>query len=1672
MPLRKPGETTRGDAINFSNIRNLRFRWDKPPKYIRGGGYQSFRLETVFYDTPVSEEMPYIRYYPVSNATAPISKIHVDGPLGIPTMEDPQILVKWSQERPLLPEQEFISAKVLIRPGSGSVNPLYGTLNIFQDGSAMFSIQPNTDAKSLSKQADLYNLVPTLNSVMRSIPGIQPKLGMKLPPIKIYTPKTVKLADAYIVLSLWLDKEDKDAITAKSLGRTLPFFRSFFQITSSPIKEQSPIAFLRYKCVNNFQTPSRDFQFLMRVLDLQKIQGQTSIPTLVKIYKEEFDVSDEVANRRVSSFILNKDKYSIVNPETLEYTQADNPGIDIAIFGRHPFYTFHIYRVESHSTLQRIKTLLSLLISVSADNFKEEHVHSAEVLEEEADANAEEADANAEAEEAEEAVANAEADANAPEEAEAVGVQEELKSMAVKSAVEDELGLQEEGVGDAAEFDDGLGDFDGFGEEESSSSLAASSAEKALRNSRLGKPPTAAVPAPIAAPPPRPGTKPAKGKTPIQALVDAAGGGEEGEGEAEAEAEAEEDTGKAAKEDDDEITDEAQIKQQAAKVYFRKRLQFYDKTLFSYSKTHPSLKKYPSMCAANALKQPTVMTEDEYERMKDIYSKEIAEGIVLFIEYPLKKGTSMPTALNPGGKTTEVISVLRYGSNLLPGQANIFICSEYWCTYDEIVLLKEEFENKGLDRKGKPKDKNMCPFCRKGPITNKSAVLEGESVISRSVKGKKHLHVNFLKKTPHPQGLYLPGCFISNHYIDIEHPAYLPLKSQAQKLVKGGPVVASEKKDEVPEVKVKAVNYKVALQSIFSDSMSERPYIVGAEKLPLEFTKNGPQIGVIPKGADKYFTQNSLGTATIPGLVVQDHTVWKLMTDNTTKKTHATGFFRVAAENSKRNQPESFFSAIAPYFGENSAVGMKRKITDLMTPSLFLSLNYGNLLFDFYDPTKTPTVEEDSDKNKKRTLYEDKELKGFAAKLQIDFVSATPKDLIQRAWKGYTTFMDILMNDNTYTKEYRQFAQLLSLPGLLTWEDFSQEKRIRHNGILFIVLEVAQDNSVEVRCPPYGVTSHHANCDVAFILHYASGIWEPLFHVTGYPSSDITMVFSHDTRGSWPPIVKQRVMEFEKMCHSSGLGIYTDSPLIKAQTLLTLGKAMEINTDVHGIMRDIYNHVSFIIYTVEEKLVLVPVIDDGSVHHHHKLEVEWRNLSLKLAKEDVVRKFYAEKITPMLDQGNAKQIEAYKTGRLLRLGKGDEDKVIRNYVYALMLGNNLHVPVKKSDAVPEELEEGSETMWSIDRKIAFGKLEADDVKTVDYKDFEEIYQHLRFSFSNWYALTEEPKFKKEINDILFKDGFPNIDLPLYEKRQRLFIRLEPVIKAWLNPSAHTPDRNPSLKRIDCRVIVEKEGCKGRCVWKEGAKEPCLLHTPENVSVGTREVSAVDLLIKKLIEELIRFPVKCKELLQQRVSQYVKLTSAFRSGNQYIVPEDLPAWSEILRMEWRKKKESRYYEEYAAIQPQEYEPEHVVPAFSTSSNPELKTLVGDNFFFIEEAGGSIGRIIKKHNLDEDYLESIGQNIDTPIADEETAMRIAKKLRLSIYQVLYESDNPVPGEPLIVRLQRHAKDKAAPFLFLVKLPDDRVGTISMSMDALDPIPLLNMNAKIRMNIIKKKFTPLGV
>ena len=91
---------------------------------------------------------------------------------------------------------------------------------------------------------------------------------------------------------------------------------------------------------------------------------------------------------------------------------------------------------------------------------------------------------------------------------------------------------------------------------------------------------------------------------------------------------------------------------------------------------------------------------------------------------------------------------------------------------------------------------------------------------------------------------------------------------------------------------------------------------------------------------------------------------------------------------------------MAPYFGENSAAALKTRILSIVQPNLFLALNYGNFLFDFYNPT-TPSPN-------------DKIIRDFAQKrFLIGNPLGVTKEAVIRAWKGYAAFEAFIKDTNT-----------------------------------------------------------------------------------------------------------------------------------------------------------------------------------------------------------------------------------------------------------------------------------------------------------------------------------------------------------------------------------------------------------------------------------------------------------------------------------------------------------------------------------------------------------------------------------------------------------------------------------------------------------------------------------
>jgi len=142
---------------------------------------------------------------------------------------------------------------------------------------------------------------------------------------------------------------------------------------------------------------------------------------------------------------------------------------------------------------------------------------------------------------------------------------------------------------------------------------------------------------------------------------------------------------------------------------------------------------------------------------------------------------------------------------------------------------------------------------------------------------------------------------------------------------------------------------------------------------------------------------------------------------------------------------------------------------------------------------------------------------------------------------------------------------------------------------------------------------------------------------------------------------------------------------------------------------------------------------------------------------------------------------------------------------------------------------------------------------------------------------------------------------------------------WVEATEKGPDIFGTLLRVDCRNMKRDE-CTGACYWKELKKGRgvCKIHAPQ-IKTDDEKKEDIDvplLFLYKLIEELIRFPPRRDQLLQEdnrHVSKLVAIKTALRLGNTYIIPENSIEWSDLLRMECKRKtsEKAKFFEEMSA-----------------------------------------------------------------------------------------------------------------------------------------------------------------
>jgi len=1445
------GILTGGDTIQFISIKSISSMvlTIKKPERIPG-------VESIFYTVPVSTQIPYMRLLPVEGNA--ISKVHMLG--DIPDVETPELLRQWSQERNPTPERDFVLAKISVNKGT---NPLYSTMRLYDDGTADITLEPRRGIASLNVEIELENLAGALVSAVSSFS---------------YFTKPPQLTNGVFNFNINLKDIVKTKINANDIRNKLPIFSPIFQEIRG---EENAEITLRYKLLTNFFREDGVEAFITMIRNRKLVKGETYLADLPELVAEEFQISRDKAREYVEKKLQSASDIVMTNPETREYALNNNSGIDIAIYtNEHPNYKFKIYNLNSYTNTQRIITFISLLMSRPVEEFNvpKEHVvefKSAEkVIEEEEEEEEEEEQAPNVFEDADEAI---EAEADKLESADVNSEQDDIPDYLLNFAG-DEMTLAEEHA-----LEENARASMKEGEAQLEPAVAAS--EPVEQKKFIIQKPAVA---------------------PVASLQQ---------------------TGR---------------REGGLETYFSDRLKEADRRLFEFQQTDGSAKtKYVVQCASNLMRQPAVMNEAQFKRMEDEYKKELDAHDITFFKFPLDKDKSK-APYNPDPKK-EYYTIMRYGSS--PRVQNYYICCKYFCIRDVIMVREKDFIGTNLRHPIKQADgtmrttklPNTCPFCEGKRVENKRFPGTNEVVIERkpNTGAGRHLYIRFLKKTNHPEGLYLPCCFLEDQPIRIgQHPAYQDTTSIVQSAI-AAPEITEEDSDadgeepvisdEITMLETITVSYETTILTARTAS------IVGAEKLPLDpatkkirkvlrFDKTKgrrvdleeeggkrlapeitpPQIGILPAQINEYFSQ-------VPtDIVSRTFNPQKLIPGSR-------GFLRVGVQNSTRYRNDSFLAAVAIYFYKMDTVDeIKEMLVDVIQPRVFLAMNYGNFALEMYDPMWIPqTIVE----NPKRLAPTREQIKNWAYDfLRIKRLTSKNEDLVRRAYLAYDKFRWWLASPTT-KKEYRHFAHFFSLPGLMSVGkrsyalDSSKLTERRRPGIIFIVLDIIESGELKVRCPPYAMQNEVlATSDIGFLFHHYSGIWEPIFYYdnkalldgdlnqsfltfSGYREGDLT-------EDKFPPVIRKRIQEFRTQCSSrtGGLGIYTSSAGIKSTKVVPLSTVKKILSahQLYGFIRDSYNHISALVYSIEPSgLIAVPVIDDGLsfIDLEYKLIMDWDDYE-PASISDVVSfyKKYVEPVFPTL----------YTITNAVKVGSTER-------IESLQLSNGLYIPVAVTQDVPiglqfpQPIDTIDEMEWSINKKIVIESTNVperfDEKNQLQLQEFNESFEHLRITFSNYLNSHENGgNFRTELENIIFSKEFP-----IYEKRRRLEIKIGAIVEGWLAEKDEDKPRQISILRKDCSLLAQKD-CNGLCSWKNETGK-CLIHVSKPASMsdeGRSEASGSSILLYRLIEELIRFGVRRRQIFEGRVSEIAVLTGAVREKDQYIIPEKSYTWAEMLRNDWTKQ----------------------------------------------------------------------------------------------------------------------------------------------------------------------------
>lgn len=1108
-------------------------------------------------------------------------------------------------------------------------------------------------------------------------------------------------------------------------------------------------------------------------------------------------------------------------------------------------------------------------------------------------------------------------------------------------------------------------------------------------------------------------------------------------------------------------------------------------------------------CQASDDRQPAGLTQDEFDAIKERYNskrkiKKIeCDKYVKFIIYGIPETAQM---IEDAKGAIEVFTFMKYGSSSDPRKANYYTCPQYFCLRDITPLLEAEFKGTTAAN-GEPKPANTCPFCKGTKITGYDDAgkdykpVKNQTVLERRPKPRKpQTAVGFLKSAGHPKGYDIPCCAVKVKHLlgdDERFVKYKPIQKKKLAKITAPPKTEveiaienaiQEQEEENQNEQEAQEQRRTSVDFELLRTMLRKEYVKDARSYPLdEGTIGCPQLAI-----DSVFGQKS--TAMIKRSVVRQEF-----------RPEAKGLFRVGVYNKPAALHDSFFSAIAPMLGLNTATEVANEFNNHIKVRDFISLNFGNLVMEFYDPTDTDNNGTPDEVNKwgRENLFTQPEL-------------VTTE--LSRLYNSYRRFKQYIMGEGDFTgktKQMRHFVHALAEPGLITAD-----------GLTLMVLKYIGDPrsaevQVQMKCPVLGLDiARYQNNRVSILTYSDFGIWEPMIYVDKIQRKNVNTAAQEGyyTIGkdlllstSFPVKIKDQYNAFTTQCRSAYRGAFTYQSGVDNRLLLPVAKTLSILSSLdpqpNGVVRDSYNHLVAITIPISgtDTHILVPVVDDGSrIYNNMNLKIYVSIDSVKLAGANEVYETYTESIQNTLYKYNKLyKLKAFieKDGEIrgFQIGGITKEEVVKNnnddtieketvtitYPTILLPCAPTSVTDYAYDVPPVESIDKKDFQFEYDINTSIVlKINTDDkntfnaalkssfsksntnVNTIQVKreEIENIYQHLRLTFSNWIQLF--PQLKEFLTTRILE----NRKIPDFEKLKRLDIVLRSTVSSWLTSDGTSTNIDSVFVRRDClKLEGDSKECTGYCTTKEGK---CMIHIPETVEPFTED--ATDYFCNRLFNEIARLPAMRLELMNKKVKRVQFPRTNVHTGDnddQWILPETTPAWDKLLAQtntlftekpqfyeEFSRDINTETFEEDALIQDidgLEPLPESLEQFFTEAGNENVaaKLLPGeDPIVGILEYFGMYNYIAKREGMEKAESNKFG---------ESEMFELCKTLKTPIIQISMDQLETFDDYTLKVFNTVESRAITSTTIIIPDYPVDEEKTVAaviVTQDQLNPtIPL---------------------